>query len=1345
MADLRDSYLNKAKKDRADQDIQFMDSMVSGAEFDTDAVTGKQSATDALIFGPGQRTKAGDSLGRPAAPKTSTAGKAAANVGEFFTEIPAGMHDAVMAAVDPLADWLNKNVYDLEQYGTYKLDDPKTTTGRITKGVSQFLTGFIPAVKGMKAMGITGAITNPMAAGMVADFATRDGHDGRLTDMLVELGVPEQYTIDWLKTDKDSPEFVERFKTAVEGAGLGLAADGLFAAARYTKYLTQSGKKLAGADAEVKFLKERYGELTDDEIKHVVGDPSQPVIEVKKVHQPQAGKKVVKAEGELPNLDPRSVIRVQKNTKTKAETYEVPEALKGTALVDKQGKPVTVYHATHRDFGEISTTKGAAGTGDAFIDIFNRLGAHFTDDPKVLSEDFLPMQSDFIESSAAYWDEAGKHGQYAPGANIRPTYLNIKKPFDIGSEENLMAPLRPGGSTKSTAVEMTKDMADNPDIYEGFIKIMKEYDGNPDASAKAIKELLAKKGYDGLSYVGEIADIPGARSYIAFDDKQIVSAFDQRVAVKMKAPTVKQGVKSEDFEVYVNFDKISEPDQVKFTIGKMAEAMKGSIDEAARGKITFEQTERMANDLGLTVTQLLERRKGQPFNAEEALAARELLNASATNLLNLAKAANGKAASDLDLFKFRRAMALHGAIQNEVLGARTETARALNAWKIPAKGGIESARAIDQIMKTMGGPEHTKELAQRLAILAEFSGDPAVINRFIERGWGSATMDAVKEVWVNGLLWSPKTHVVNTMSNSLVVFQSIYERGAAAQLSKLIGHDGVESGEATAMAFGVVQSWKDAFRMAAKSFRTGQTGYAFNKIDVTHPNAMSADAFNIARESGTGKFVDFLGHAATVPGRLLGAEDEFFKTINYRAELNAQALRQAKQEGLSGQMLKERVADLILNPPEHLRINSADAAMYNTFTSELGKFGTAIMNLRNVDSPLNPLVFVLPFVRTPANIARYTFERTPFAPLVGQWRADIAAGGARADLALAKMATGTAIMGVALDMASSGLITGQGPTGKDHTVREALTRSGWQPYSFKAGDRWVSYNRTDPFGMALGFAASINEAITKGELDEEDVDEWQEVMAMSIAAVSQVTINKTYLEGFSNFVEVMSDPTRYSESYVNNLVSSFLPMTSLMGSVEGIADPTQREAYNPSEAIQAKIAGLSDQLPPRRDLWGQPITNESGLGRLYDAVTPLQSKPEDVDPVDFEIVRLGKGPSKIPKKGLFDGVRISFKKWPEVYDEYVRLAGNDLKHPAWGMGAKDYLNAVIEGKHPISSAYKMMSDEARRDFIVSTVSDFRRLAQYQIMNDPKFADFAAAINGMKQAQQQSKMPVFEEQ
>jgi len=581
------------------------------------------------------------------------------------------------------------------------------------------------------------------------------------------------------------------------------------------------------------------------------------------------------------------------------------------------------------------------------------------------------------------------------------------------------------------------------------------------------------------------------------------------------------------------------------------------------------------------------------------------------------------------------------------------------------------------------------------------------------------------------------------MSNSFVAFQQIYERGAASAIRGFTGGEGVVAGESAAMAFGMIESVKDAFRYAAKALKTGETGWSLNKVDSPVSNAISADAYNMSRETGLGRFVDFLGNGVRVPQRLLGAEDEFFRTIGYRMELRAQALRTASQEGLTGRELAERTQALIDSPPEHLMINSADAALYNTFTSEVGAFGRAIMNLRNIDSPLNPAMFVLPFVRTPVNIARYAFERTPFAPLVSQWRADVAAGGARSDLALAKMSTGTAIMLAAMDYADKGFVTGEGPRHEDKDVREALLRQGWQPYSMKIGNKWYSYNRTDPLGMTMGFAASIAEAVKKGEIDEDDVDEWQEVTAMTIAAVSQVVISKTYLEGFAKLVETLADPKRYSEKYVDDLVASFLPGTSLNNAVKNVVDPVQREAGSPMEAVQARIAFLSKNLPPRRDLWGREISSESGEGKLYDFLSPIAVREEKMSPIDKELVRLNQGPSRIAKRTPFDGVQVNMKFHPKVYDDYVRLAGNDLKHPAWGLGAKDYLDQVVSGKHQMSQVYNILSDESRKAFISNTISDYRKLAQQAILGNPAFREFTAEVGRMKALQSGAKMPVLE--
>jgi hypothetical protein len=1123
-----------------------------------------------------------DAIGRP----TNTgSGGFFRNIAEIPGAIAAGIDSAVhnaLAFANPLTDWLNQNVADL----SYSRTAPQTPTGQVTKSISEFLTGFIPAMKGLKALGMTGRIATPAAAGAIADFATKDGHEARLSNLWQEAGLPRNILTDALAADPSDHELVGRAKAAVEGLGVGVAADGIIHAIKFLR----SARGVTGArQTESEYLIQKYGELTEADMAKVLGDPSKPTV---------------------------------------------------ISTVARPGP-------------------AAQRIGDALEDVTSR---------------------------------------------IEPSAMVRKIPRVRGAAR---------GATPDTVV-ITKDgeQVHVAKDQESAIAWLADQTG-------VAKENLAKGHVDDEGTEWAFKAAPGAPA----------------------RPTIG----NDDFEVYINFGRMDTPDQVKFAIGKLAEANKPAIDEARRGVQTQEMTQQLADDLGMTVTELLSRRKGQAFNAEESLAARQLWIASGESLVEAAKKASAVDASPLDQFAFRKAMAVHSAIQNEVLGARAEAARALAQWNIPAKGsGVENARAIEQIMSAMGGPEHARDMARRIAILAQSGATSADIGRFAQRGYASATADAVKEIFINGLLSSPKTHVVNVFSNSLVAMQQIYERAAAAGISSITGGGGVEMAESFAMTYGLTSGIRDAFRAAAVALRTGDTGGALGKVDIPFPKALSAEAFRISRETGLGRAIDFIGTGFNVPSRLLGAEDEFFKSIGYRMEVHAQAARQAfGAEGLSGNEALRRMTDLINNPPDHIRINAADAALYNTFTNETGKFGQAVMRLRDIDTPLNPLTFILPFVRTPVNIARYAFERTPFAPLVGQWRADIAAGGARSDLALARMSTGTAIMTWAMDAAFSGQISGAGPGDGDGALKEAMLRQGWQPNSIRIGDRWYSYNRSDPFGMTVGFAASIAEAVQKGEIDEEDVDEWYEVVGMSIASVSQVVINKTYLEGLANIVEVASQPKRYTQSYVNNLIASFVPFTAGLAAVEGLVDPTSREAQSPAEAIQARIAGLSANLPARMDLWGRPITNMSGLGSFYDFTSPVASKPQTPNPIDKEILTLGQGPSRVTKRTSFMGVEVNFKQHPKVYEEYVRLAGNGAKHPAWNMGAMDYLNEVVSGAHPMSAVYKIMSPESKRAFIISTVSDYRKIAQQQIMSDPRFADFAANVNRLKAIHQNNRLPVME--
>lgn len=1331
---------------------------------------------------------------KPPPPRQSTAGTVMRNIGEVPNQAVHGVEEAVYNAFGPLnsaVQWLDENVADL-RYTNVKTDNqPTTVAGKLSRDLSQFLAGFIPASKALQATALAskvGATGSSMVAGAMADFAVRSGNEERLSNLWQEAGLPKNVLTDYLASSPDDSGAEGRFKGAAEGVLTGAALDGFLRVAGAIK----STRKVATAQrSETELLRARYGEITDEQRIAAIGDASKPLIEratkpvtastdalgnkwkVEAVAIKEGDKplyfKITDAEGkELAHAD-----FVEENGKLMAESVIVDKRLKG------QGVAEMLYRAASESTG-MPIVPGRAQTPDGagFVKAMQEKGvvARQADGPAL---DRARMNNTFTGQAKGAGNRVGMTQPKGTPTEKLFSNFNDQKPAAHLTAEQVA---EQADRFREDILKRALSAKSIDAKYNDPVKTVVDFDGGLKAEVTAGKDgstrVVIKDGKTTVAAAaverGMIDSIATAKDYagkgigkklLAWLDDQRLANVDEvpdrspgfvqiqkevisERAARAKAMVVsaepapkaiiggRGSVKAGDQELFINFARIDKPDDVKDAIATMAQAYSGKINEATRGKISHAETARMAEDLGMSVDQLLSRRRGAPMNAEEALAARQLWASSADNLVKLAKAAAGPNAGQLDQFAFRRAMATHAAIQSEVVGSRTETARALSAWRIPAGSGVEQARAIQQVLEGAGGTDESAKLAAKLAILAG-QGDKGAVSRFVEKSWGAKSFDALREFWINGLLSSPATHLVNVVSNSAVAFQAVLERGVAAKIGQLRGTEGgVEMGEAMAMAYGSLRSMKDAFVLASRALKTGETGMGLGKIDLPMQRAISTDALQMASDTALGRTVDLLGSAINIPGRLLMAEDELFKTVAYGGELGALSLRQATAEGYKGPALWQRIKEIEADPPASLKISSQDAAAMRTFTDSPGKIGKAFMQLRE-SAPA--WTFVMPFVRTPVNIARYTFERSPLAPLVGQWRDDIAAGGARADLALARMSVGTTIMASALDWADSGSISGKGP--KNIGEREALQRQGWQQYSVKVGDRWYSYNRLDPYGALLGFAADAAEAIRSGEMNEDDVDEWSEVLAMGIGATAQVAVNKTYLKGVSDFFAMMHDGTRYGPKYVENLISSFVPFTALSGAVERAVDPVLRETSGPWEAVNAKLAGLSDKLPPRLTLWGDEVRLESGIGKTYDFFSPVRGSEVKANPVDMEINRLSPlaaadnvegGFQRIGKRTSFMGLEVNFKEYPKAYTEYVRLAGNAAKDPATGLGAKDLLNETVQGKGPLGETYKRLPDIDRIKLISTVITKYRKLAQGQLLSDPEYADFASHLNSTRE-------------
>jgi len=149
--------------------------------------------------------------------------------------------------------------------------------------------------------------------------------------------------------------------------------------------------------------------------------------------------------------------------------------------------------------------------------------------------------------------------------------------------------------------------------------------------------------------------------------------------------------------------------------------------------------------------------------------------------------------------------------------------------------------------------------------------------------------------------------------------------------------------------------------------------------------------------------------------------------------------------------------------------------------------------------------------------------------------------------------------------------------------------------------------------------------------------------------------------------------------------------------------------------------------------------------RVYAMLSPIAVSKVKVSPIDAEMQRLGIGVERIAKKTTFMGVNIDFRDYPKVYDAYVRYAGNELKDQANGLGAKDFLDAVVSGKAAESTYYGgIYSDGAeggKAAFIRNTITRYRKAAQEMIMAErDQWPEFVEMVNQRRNTLESAKMP-----
>lgn len=735
-------------------------------------------------------------------------------------------------------------------------------------------------------------------------------------------------------------------------------------------------------------------------------------------------------------------------------------------------------------------------------------------------------------------------------------------------------------------------------------------------------------------------------------------------------PTSAEPTVDIEFAGNINLSKIESVEDLREVLQTIARTNDEFI-EARRGVLSIPEIQDLADKVSLET--LIGRKVGQALNAEEIIAAGRAVTASAEDVIRAARAA--RAAPDDENLKNAALQSILrlSAFQEQFSGASAEIGRALRVLRETRPG--QRTEALRAIVGDITKLRDNKNIDETLDLISRLD-DPAVASKMVQKITKPTFKDKVVEIFVNGLLAGPRTHAVNILSNTLTALQKLPEEALTSVIGSVTrSADRVTGREVAARSIGLIEGTKDGLRAATKVIRGQEPD--ISKVELERTGAIGGRAGKLVR----------------LPTTALKVEDEFFKGLNRRSELAAEAYRLAHKEaqGNVGE-LNRLYREYLDNPTDEMMEQANNFALYQTFQNPLTGWTKSVQDFANKHPYFR---IIAPFIRTPVNILTYARDRSLLAPFTRKFWKEIRAGGRRRDRAIAQLSLGTGVIATISSLWGQGLVTGGGP--KDPGQRSALLATGWQPYSFKIGNKYYSYGRLEPVSTVMGVTADFMEI--KDRLNKEEADDIGVVMTLALASN---IFDKTFLTGISQLVEAITDPDRYGSRYLENLALSFLPNVGRQ--VATAIDPTLRETETLSESLQARIPGLSSSLRARLDPWGDEITRtgytqpeDSELWKpmavVMNTINPIFISEENLSsPVKTEVARLGMKISRPRDTVTFEGIDIPLT--PAEHRAYIQVSGQ---------AAKEFLDQAVN-----TSVYKELSEEEKKEFILDTLRSERQ-------------------------------------
>lgn len=793
----------------------------------------------------------------------------------------------------------------------------------------------------------------------------------------------------------------------------------------------------------------------------------------------------------------------------------------------------------------------------------------------------------------------------------------------------------------------------------------------------------------------------------------------------------------------IDWDALESGQDIKGVLLETERMFADMIDEVKGGVQSNKRTQLLANLVGQSrkeVDKLFQDVRGDKGIAARFYAAQRVMLASAKNVVEKARAAKAEPGNPKLQSEALHAVQTHAAIQAEVKGAQTEIARALQAMSMIKNDMAEGFEEFHNIVRDLKGGGNSKAAWNKYLDTMLESQDLADLNARVRWSKYERFKNVILEYTLNAMLSSPKTHVINFVSNVLNTTIYSFDRTLGGAWRYMSAGDKAAWREVQLEWSGKMHGLGEAWSLAKQAFKDGapvtdkrqrlefQTRQAIG-VDSTDANFFRSVANRRRAAKGdevvenTGKFyekaINTLGVTVRIPGRLLVTGDEFFKAITRNAEIKVLAFRQADAEATKRGLeygtdayeafITKRVTKLSnteIRDPENIRImtDAIEKSRLTTFQeaprTNFGAKSEALMNANWVVK-----LMIAPFFRTPMNILRQgIMDRTPLAIASQSYRDAIKRGGREAAEARARMLSGMGAMTVFYGLMGDDDSKGLQIVGKLPWDSSAKT-SGVKDYSIRIGNNWYQFSRLEPMGMWLGMIADMKTLMHYRQ----DEDASLSMVQFALFSFLNNVTDKTYMRSIADIQDTMEGIASGREATAERALDRFaagqfgklIPQLYKSGARALEDDETShaKEVWDVIDIMLDRASTFDKDLVPKHDILGRPVPRDAGLSALLN---PFAISKHSDDPVDQEFFRLGFSVKPMRKTLGAEGIELT----NEEFSKLTGLVGE--------LGLHKTLTQIVA-----SSGYQNMNDELKRVTLKKLINQYRAAARATILTDPQ--------------------------